>query len=265
MTATLRFRDVFRKYVPAWLSDRPSSGRTVGNRVLWSMIAPLDAALDQMVQGLAARMPGLGTPTALGLLGRSRMIFRGRDESDESYALRLLSWLDRWRIAGTAEAVARVIHEYLPSHPRVRVVSRSGKWVTIEDGEISRTDAPWDWDSASHPENAGHWSEIWVIVYPDEWAHSGELGDPGEVFGRPGGLGHAVPRSDYDAIRGLLATWKSAHTRIVAVIWSDDGAKFDPEDEDTLPEGTWGAWSTRGNGHRVASGRDPDCRYWEPS
>lgn len=42
---TRRLRDMLGGFVPWWLSDRPTSGKTVGFRFLWAMVAPLDAHL----------------------------------------------------------------------------------------------------------------------------------------------------------------------------------------------------------------------------
>ncbi|MDQ2783208.1 MAG: hypothetical protein M3Y26_11850 [Actinomycetota bacterium] len=267
MTASRRFRDEIRSYVPAWLSDRHAAKPelSAGFRFLWAMAAPLDAAIDVLMQGLRAAQPGQGTPTALALIGRSRGIIRGQGETDASYSGRLTGWLDRWRIAGTAEAIARSIQEYCANHPRVRIVTRSGVWVTLEtNGTITRTTAAWNWDGTSNSERAGYWSELWVIVYPTPWSTTQKWGDGRKWGGRDGALGHFVARQDVDALRGLIAQWKSAHTKIRAVIWTSDSALFDPAVPASNPDGTWGEWGIQGNGPRVASTRNiTTCRYWE--
>lgn len=268
MTAKVGFRDAIRRYVPAWLSDRPQSNRTVGFRFLWSMALVLDGMMEYLVRGLQASWPGLGTSTALPLIARSRGMIRGENESDTAFATRLQAWLDKWRSAGSAEAIARAIHEYCANHPRVRIVTRGGYWVTLaQDGTITRTQAAWNWDGTSHPERASWWSEIWIIVYPTQWAHTpGVLGDPGEVWGIADGLGigHDVRPTPYEELRGLVMQWKSAHTKVRAIVWTSDAALFDPAVPGSLPNGTWGAWGTTGAGARVASGRNlSTCRYWE--
>jgi hypothetical protein len=268
MTVSRRFRDEIRSYVVSWLSDRhfATPERSAGFRYLWAMVAPLDAAADILVQGLRAALPGQGTPTALPLIGRSRGIIRGVGESDDAYGLRLTKWLDRWRIAGTAEAIARSIQEYCANHPKVRIITRSGVWVTLElDGTITRTNAAWNWDATSNPERAGYWSELFIVVYPSPWATSGAYGD-GTLYGIGTGLGlgHQDTRGEYDAIRGLLGQWKSAHSKIRAVIWTSDATLFDPTSPGTCPNGSWGEWGNTGSGARVASSRNYSvCRYWE--
>lgn len=270
-----RFRDVIRKYLPPWLSDRrdqsvtaPDGGKTVGFRYVWSMISPLDAALEVAVEGLRAALLGIGTSTALPYISRTRGLIRGEDETDEEFTAYLRTWLDKWRAAGSAEAIADAIQHYLANHPKIRIVTRSGYWITLDtDGTITRQQGAWDWDSVSHPERAGYWSEIWIIVYPTEWAQRDELiGEDGVTFaGDTLGVGHDVGRVAYDAIQGLVAQWKAAHTKVRAIIWTSDAALFDPDDEDTLPDGTWGAWGFNDGGSYVLGGRNLEtCRYWEP-
>lgn len=267
---TIRFRDAFRKFITPWLSDRggETAGPNTAFRYLWSMIAPLDAAADILTQGLNAWFPGVGTPTALPLISRMRGILRGEADTDDTYAALLKTWLDLWRAAGSADAIAMAIQRYLANHPKVRIVTRSGYWVTLNtDGSIVRQQQAWDWDSVSNPERSGYWSEIWIIVYPTEWGTSGPFLD---TTGAPTwgaddlGIGHDVGRVAYDAIRGLIAQWKSAHTRVRAVIWTSDATLFDPNTPASLPDGQWGNWGTTGNGSRVASHRNTTtCRYWE--
>lgn len=264
MPAVRRFRDSIRAFTTPWMSDRPASGKTVSFRVLWAMVAPLDAAADVLLQGLQAAWPGKGTPTALPLIGRTRGIIRGQSDTDEDFAAKLRSWLDLWRGAGSARTIARVIHDYLEGHPRVRCITRSGRWVTVEaDGTVTDTTAPWDWDSVSHPERSNYWSDLWIVIYPSPFERSGDFGDPGLVWGGSTGLGHTCRRQDSDAVRGLLAQWKGAHTRVRCVIWAEDPTLFDPENPSSCPDGTWGAWGTRG-ASRAQSRTTTTCRYWEP-
>lgn len=266
MSARLRFRDILA--LPKWLADRFPTPRTVGFRYVWAMAAAADAAADVLTRGLDARFPSADTPTALPHIGRSRALLRGQNESDEDYAARLIAWLDVHPEAGWDERIARVVHEYLEAHPRVRIVDRAGQWTTIEeDGTVVRTIAEWNWDGISHPqrsdEDAPWWSDLWLIVYSPYAARAGTLGD---LSGDDGfALGHMVPSDEVQNLKALLAQWKGLHAMLRAVIWTTDPDMFDPSDPDSLPDGTWGAWSMNVDGVQVPSGRNTTtCRYWEP-
>lgn len=259
----VRFRDTFESYIPVWLRNRP--GFTVGYRFLWSSIAPFDSVVNVLIEGIKASWPGFGTPSALPYIGRGRGLIRGQADTDESFGAKLRAWLDVWRDAGSMEVIARQVQGYLRNTPRVRIVNRAGQWVTINsDGTMEATFAAFDWDSVSNPERAGYWSEMWIIVYPTEWADSGLWGD-GRLWGaRDSGIGHVVTRVEVDAIKGLIAQWKGAHSRIRNVIWTSDATLFNPADPASLPDGTWGTWSSGGSGSRVGSGRvTTTCRYWD--
>lgn len=258
-----RFRDAIRRYIPVWLSDRPTFKNSF--KFIWVMVAVLDVGLEVLLQGIQAAWPGQGTPTALPMIGRSRGILRGEADTDATFGASLRLWLDKWRRCGSMAALAARIHEYLGNAPRVRIVNRAGFWVTCAaDGTLSTTTAAWNWDGTSHPERATWWSEIWIIVYPTQWAAGGTYGDGG-AYGGSNGLGHNNTEIAYEAIKQLIATWKSAHTMVRAVIWTSDAALFDPATPASLPNGTWGNWGTTGDGSRVAGGRNTTtCHYWEP-
>lgn len=263
-----RMRDQLRRWVPWWLSDRRfSSGKTVGFRYLWAMIACFDAITQWILEGLLAAWPGAGTLTALSLIGRSRGIIRGQTDTDVEYASKLRQWLDKWAAAGSARQLAIELHEYLGNRPRVRIVTRAGFWVTVAtDGTVTTTQAAWNWDGTSNPERSGYWSEMWVIIYPTQWAVNPTVYGTGRSWGLGDGfgIGHKVSRIEYDAVRGLLNQWKSAHTRISAVVWTSDATLFDPATPASLPNGAWGDWSVGGTGARVPNSRNlTTCRYWE--
>ena len=270
MSVLTRFRDAVRVFVTPWLSDRPGQekGKTVGFRVVWSMVSSLDQASEMLVEALQAPWPGLGTPTALPKIGRSRGMIRGQLESNASYAARLSTWLDRARQYGSMLAVGRSIHEYLGNRPRVRVYNRAGFCTEIAAGTgvvttFAAGTTAWDWDSVSNPERSGYWWDLWICVYPTEWADSGLWGD-GRLWGaRDSGIGHRVTRPEVDAVKSEIEQYKSAHSHVRAVIFTTDATLFDPTVPASQPGGTWGQWSkTVAGGHRVAS-RNSTCRIWE--
>jgi hypothetical protein len=255
------FRDSFRSYIPPWAANRLE--RSVGYRFLYSLIAPFDVMIQTALEGAQAAWPGKGTPTALPLIARMRGLLQGESETTDHFVARLLKWLETWTDAGSDVQLVTQIHEYLGNSPMVRVVTRAGNWVTIAaDGTISRASAAWDWDSISNPERSGYWSDLWVIVYPCEWLVTavGALVDSHEL-----GIGHAVPRVAVQAILGLVAQWKGAHTRVRAIIWSYDATLFDPANMAAPgnPDGKWGEWTKYVAGVSTPA-RNTTCRYWIP-
>jgi hypothetical protein len=261
----MSLRDSLRRYVPVWLSDRYSDKVAVGFGILWTFARVVDVTVVQVLEGAyAAAGKNL---TALKYVGEARGIVRGRLDTDETYQAKLATWIDRWKTAGSQLRLATELAEYI-GDARVRIVNRHGHWVTVDpDGTVTEHDAPFDWDSVSHPERASFWSEMFVIVY-SPWAE--RPGDLGDLAGEDGfALGHMVPRESVDVVKQLVQRWKSAHTLVRAVIWTTDPTAFDPTDiESMMPDGRWGAWSMPdgdGGTSRVPSGRDlTSCRYWEP-
>lgn len=263
-------------FVETWLAKAPVwMTRPVIKRFVSAMLLLVDKGVGTLLWGLYARFPGLGTPTALPLIGQSRGMIRGMDDTDQSWAAKLITWLDRWHIAGGQRAIARAVQDYCAGTPKVKVVNRTGRMTTLDsDGTITVEDVTWDWDSLSHPRrndpDEPFWSEIWIIVYTPPWAIAGPMqtNTPADS-----GIGQLCPRVDVDAIKQLIDTWKAAHTFVRGVLWSYDAALFDPTTPSTMPDGTWGSWSftppDEVPSHAQLSGRGLLCqsnqlRVWEP-
>jgi hypothetical protein len=270
MPAPMRLRDAFKLALPWWLSDRLEQGKTAGYRYIWSVVSTLDILAEGLLQGIQAGWPGAGTPDALPYIGRTRGVIRGQSDTNDEYAAKLRAWLERAELWGSQQGIAGELRDYLGNHPRVRVVNRAGHWLTLaQDGNITETDAAFDWDSHSNPErndpDAPFWSDQWVIIYPTQWAVAAKWG-AGEKWGATTkGFGHDVTREEADAVVGLLEEVKSAGSRVRAVIWTSDTALFDPANPASLPDVWWGKWGKdNGSGVRVPSRNTTTCRYWEP-
>lgn len=258
------FAQSVKAKLPVWMQ------RSVGFRFILVLVVLADVGAQMLLEALYARFPGVGTPTALPLIGRSRGMIRGMNETDLGFAGRLIQWLDRWRIAGSQKAIAQAVRDYVSGNPKVRVVNRGGTMTTIDAAGVVtvQTGVAWDWDSLSNPSHAGFWSETWIIVYSPPWAKTGpqlvSAGSPPNTG--PYGIGQLVPRQDVDAIKGLLAQWKSAHSFIRCVIWTYDATLFDPANPGSMPDGKWGEWwypTTAGAAYHLSS-RSLSCRFWEP-
>lgn len=275
-------RESIRKFVPVWLSDRP--GLNVGFRVLWGVVLLFDAAIEWARQGLRAKFPGLGPSDAMPYLGADRRTYRSPSEGDASYAARLLTWLDRWRLAGQVWQLMRELQAYIPSHPKIRVYNRAGFAFTLNTNGTTSVCKPiwvgqsslliggpwsvndngcgvpvWDWDSVSHPERAGFWSEMWVVLYSaypevNRVVGTGTIGADADT----NSLRQTVTQSEVYTVKAIVDDFKAAHTRVRAVMFTSVANDFNPADVGALrPDGTWGEWNN------VAFQRPDHVRFWE--
>lgn len=267
--ALLTLREQLRRYIPPWFSDRPESGKTAAFRLLYSWAAPLDAIVQGALEGLQARFPGVGTPTAFSYLGRDRRIFRGPLQPEEAFAVQLLAWLTYWRAAGNAWSIAASLADYMaPGAPRVRIVNRLGMWFTLHSDKTiewhQSSPNNWDWDSLiDNNSGSSRWWECWVVIYAPPYETDAFWGDPGD-WGDDGAFGTDSSTENTRTIVAMLRQFKGAHSG-VTLIWSYDDTAFDPEapiGDPGLPDGLWGQWWKVVGGVAVPSRRE-DCRYWE--
>ncbi len=267
-------RHALKSLVPNWLGDL--RGLNVGFAVLFVIALIGDLLIEVMFQGLFASWPGKGTPTALGLLGRSRGLVRGIGETDAAYSERLRGWLDLWPEAGSDETLGRLIQAYLGNNLVVRVVDRRGRFTTINaDGSVTKvTDAAWNFDTTELPDRAGWWSDLWIIVYLDSrWPVYTSLADAAFIaaWGSETGFrtGLQVPQSVVSDINAIMAVFKGAHSWIEALVFTTDTSLFVPGSLGvTYPDGRWGAYSreiaTVQSAARPITSAGGIIRYWDP-
>jgi hypothetical protein len=250
-----------------WMTRRADLGFVNIWNWLVVMIQILNDGENRLWQGFYARLPGLGTPTALALIGQSRGLLRGIGETDDAFGRYLRGWLQLWQTAGSQLALCKAIQHYCGG-VKVRSVTRVGKMLTLNaDGSVIRQMVVWDWDSKSNPEKASHWSELWIIVYTPPWVIAPSYGT-GRLIGEADarGIGHLVPRVDVDAIRSLLLEWKAARTRVNTIIFTYDATLFDPSNAAKMPDGWFGKWGKPDPADPTARipSRFPSARYWHP-
>lgn len=245
-----------RDLAPEWLLG------AVGSTLIAIDGLLCDTLVEMGIQGAAADMPGIGTPTAIPLIERDRRIRRGDWETIKQYAPRAAAWLDSHAKGGLEKSLAAEVGAfYTGTGARVRVVTNSGIWITREpNGEIWKASYPWDWDG--HPER---WARYWVIVYapfPDDgtWGdHDSFWGDPDQTFGTSASASHCAKLKD------VILTFAPGHTRCECVIIAYDPASFDPlsaPGAPGFPDGTWQNWSKNVGGVQVAN-RLETARYFE--
>jgi hypothetical protein len=267
-------RDALRSIVPNWLSDRP--GFNVGFRVLYVIALFCDKLVEVMLEGARAPLPGVGDPSALPYIGRTRGLIRGLTESDDEYAARLRAWLQFWENAGGAEQLVSLVQTFLGGGLVVRLISRDGRFVTANfDGSAQvALDGSWDWDSGL-PERAGWWGDMWLVVYLTDGRYPvyANLSDAAWLAAwgtyQGFGAGMQVTRDVVDGVASLLASFKGAHTWLSAIIWTTDTNLFTPGSLGGIPAGQFGNWS-----HDVATEQVParltvspftgTLRYWIP-
>lgn len=274
MSANQNLRDQISGRVPSWLSDAAEAAGSFGFRVLWTLTLIADAAIEA-VAGASLGAVGRGGSLEADTVGQARGLIRNQDETTDDYADRLGTWVDRAKENGSSYRLALAIHDYLRSHPKIRVFRRNGYCVTVNTDRsvvITATTA-WDWDSVSHPirndPTAPWWSDLFLVVYTTsglstQWqVRPGTLADM--VSGDDGfALGHLANNKERDDTQGLVQLCKAAHTCLRALIWCSDNSKFDPAVPATMPNGRWGAWGIASGTTYVPSDRDmTTCRFWE--
>lgn len=270
MSATQNFRDGIGRFLPSWLSEGDPENPGYGYRLIWTLVLIIDGAIEA-VAGASLSAVGRGTSLDADLVGQARGLIRNQDELDADYARRLGTWVDCAKANGGPTRLVLAIHDYLRSHPRVRVFRRDGYCITVDTDRTVTIDetTAFDWDSVSHPErndvDAPWWSDLFIVVYTTsgQWAfRPGTLGDAADD-----GLGWGIgcSRKEADDLKSLIQTCKSCHSLIRAAIFCNDNSKFVPSDDASMPNGRWGAWGIYDGASYVPSDRDlTTCRFLEP-
>ena len=272
---SLSLRSTLARYLPPWLTARIVEGKVRGFKFLSCASLLADAGLENAHQALQARFPGHGTPTALPYIGRDRGIRRGIDESDESYASRLVLWLDTWRGAGNPFAIMHQVRAYCaPAVPKLRIVNDSGTWYTLNPDdsiEIVQTFGAinYDWDGL-YP--SVRQTRCWLIIYSDAGprAEGPDLGDGtglwSDAIGTEGyTIGTTATYEQVQSVRAIVDDFKSTGDRFENIIVAFDPASFDPTaapGAPGMPDGTWGHYSKNVGGTQVAA-RLSTAAYWE--
>lgn len=255
----LNFRSLYKWFLPGSYHVED----TDGEKVLYSL-ALIEDAFDQMARDrVEARFPSRAGESALALIGADRGIIRGRAETEEHYAARLIPW--RYprghRVRGNAVALLEQIWEYFGGGFELHTIQDNGLSFSRSDvgDEAVSNYGGWDWDSATV--TTGPY-RFWIVIdgtslitatpdYGDPLLYGGQHGDSSYAIGHEG-----ISADDVNAIRRLFRgrAWKPAGTRAMWACVSFDGT-------DPVPEGLYGRWSVNAAGNYAAC-RSPDYRYW---
>jgi hypothetical protein len=240
---------------PSWLK------KPWGQRLVYALTLPLDVITEWIYQGVRARFPLVGTPTAYAALGRDRGIVRGPSESDEHFAERLMRWLDDWHTAGGPHALLNQIAGFLgATPPKLSLVwhnpaTDTATWVVRgTDGVIStHRESPtnFDWDSETNVDSSNQWARFFIVIHSD----AGNPWDPAADWGggtawKGGQLwGFTGTPLEIAGLRQILDDWRPAHAICPWVIVAFDAASFNPTGSGAgYPDGWWGKW------HKVVGG-----------
>jgi len=249
------FRQLLRFLLPYWALDDEAGGG-----LSYSLAAMVDVQVERARSGMEQRFPSRAGPAALSLIGRDRLIARGRDETDAHYASRLAAW--RYprghRVRGNVFALLEQVSEYFGGTLAMYGIDYSGNIrARAADGTESYSYGnTWDWGYTSG------WARQWLVIdgstlfreQPD-WGDAalwgGALGVAGTCIGIRGSSAE-----DWRAIERLLRgqhRWLPAGTQGEWLVVMLDGST-------PVPDSSWLKWGKL-SGSDYIPARDPDGRY----
>ena len=223
---------------PPWAVD-PS---TNFGRVLFTTRLAADANLEKLEQGIMARMPGIGDPSATPYLCDDYVITRGQNESTEQITHRLSHSCEAWRAAGSRRAVLEQVFwffydpstSYPGTVPVYAIVGGDGEtstWETLYNTSDPAApvravvDPPnFSWDGLTFGRRA--WCIIYEHLLPTSYAGISAYVDPGAggLFSIDGLYGAAITGAQvgmYITLSGCASPQNNGTWQIVAIN-SDD-------------------------------------------
>jgi hypothetical protein len=212
------FRDTIRRLSPPWLQNG------LAEKILYSIGIQADGFGDALKAGIQQRFPGYYSFDSLPFLGRERRIYRGRSESDESYAARLSGFLASHQLRGGPYALlSQLFYYWRPANFPIDLVYFNGRRFSMDvDGNVTRDTTVW------HPDdNAAKWARWWLFYYTDQWA--------------------ATPPTDAETaeLRLVPRQWNAAHPFGTIVLFPGDAELWNwPPGHTWNESGTWNVGGT---------------------
>lgn len=275
MSIGASLRGTLATYCPTWLGNVPGLRNLFS--VLWATALLGDGLREIAWEGQLAAYPGVGTSTALQLIGASRGLVQGPFETNAHFGVRCRNWLSIVSEMGNAGGLVTQVQAYLVGqgslgsgvYPIVSFVDRAGNLTTANaDESITESSISWDWDDVDgwvdgmgfQPPTTveGYWSDGWLIIQ-DPYTHYSGFSDPNWLAAWDSGdqtVDSLTPQAIVAAIEAMVESWKGGHVWIRCIVWCPDPATFSPA-------GVYGNWSNGSTGTQVAT-RTPGNSYWQP-
>lgn len=230
--AFITFRDTLFKLCPPWLQK----GRA--QKVMYAIGLHLDMLTDMVTDGVKMRFPGIFLNKALTYSGRERRIRRGRNEAAETYALRLLDWINAHKRRGNPFALLEQLFGFWsPNNFAIDLVNVHGVRFKLDPGDGAITVVP----SAYGVVTAAQWARWWLFyAWPTAINPDGTWDDPG-TWDDGGVWDSDLSPQDVEDIRLVPTEWNAAHP-IGTVVLAQPGVELwdFPEGTWDEPGGTWG-------------------------
>jgi hypothetical protein len=228
--AMISFRDSARRIVPRWLRNG------LAQRLLYAIGIHFDLVGDATASAVRRRFPGQDFHDSLGILGRERRIRRGAQEPNESYAGRLIRWLDDHAVRGGPYALLEQVGAYYAANPfEIALVYPNGtRYTRAVDGTITR-----DTITFNPPGGAAEWARWWLFYdWPTAFGDDGLWGDGGlnELWGDGGVWATTLTPLDVADLRLVPSEWNAAHVHRAYVCPLYGGGQLWG-----YPPGLWGA------------------------
>jgi hypothetical protein len=225
------FRNMARELSPWWLRQG------IALRLIYALALHLDVILQMAVEAVRRRYPGLDSHDSLPLIGSERRITRGRNESDATYAARVMRWLDDHRLRGGPYAMLRQIYAHFAAAPfLITLRYYSGRQYAMDlDGNVVRSDVSWLPDAASN-----RWARWWLFYdWPASVVDEGAWGDLGN-WGDGGTWGTSLTVEEVEDIRVVPRQWNAGHIIKGRIVLSEGTTELWGAPGDWGDPGWWG-------------------------
>lgn len=226
----ITFRDTLRRTLPRWLT----LGR-IGT-LIYALGIHIDALMDQLLEGIRRRFPGLDSNDSLSLIGNERRIPRGPAEDPAAYTQRLRQWLDTHRTRGNPFTMLRQLWLFFSGTVAADLQFWTGTVYHLAlDGSITRQELNVNFDSDSSKPYRWRLLIHWPFPVPQKaWGDGHRYGST--VWGS------GLDPDTVANVRTIPAWGNSAHARGTIVL--QNGGRTWGIPPHNWGSGNWGSGTT---------------------